>query len=168
VTGEARRRAAHIHPSRSTRQLDEAAHSRRGRAGKHESRLASSACPASTWIGPRTARRATATLPQPSLFNSQLALGPWQPPAPRCPRDDSGRLTLQATAAPPPRRGLRPLGWARTGTGRRASSLSAFLPSPSATLARFSHLVIAGVFRQIPARSCAETAGRASRPASTG
>jgi hypothetical protein len=100
---------------------------RQGRRGNWTGRRSPAAAGKHGQLGPRTARRATATLPQPSpisqvTLHSSVGPGPWQP-LPHCP----SRLILQ----PHHRTGrvfLRPIGFGWNRTARVAFS---FPPTPT-------------------------------------
>lgn len=126
---------------------------RQGRRGNWTGRRSPAAAGKHGQLGPRTARRATATLPQPSpisqvTLHSQLVLDPGN----RCLTVPVVWTYSRTTAPAGSFFDLSGL----AGIGRRAS-LSAFLPRRLAVrlLVRFFPPLIAGVFHQISARSCA-------------
>lgn len=125
----------------STRQLDGAAQSRRGR----ETRTARPTNSETSDGDP------SAAIPSPISHSSlPVGPGPWQP-LPHCP----SRLILHYSRTTAPAGSFFDLS-GLAGIGRRAS-LSAFLPRRLAVrlLVRFFPPLIAGVFNRISARSCA-------------
>lgn len=88
-----------------------------------------------------------------SSIRAPLPTSTWRRPAPPYARPTNGETDYS---------GNRSLSGGLEPDGARRSRLSSRADSPSASLARFSHLVIAGVFHQISDRSCAGTAGGTS------